>query len=226
LGTDFSVDFLGKAIILAPHGLFRPSAVDLRLSGSPKETIMHFLGTGARFVAVVILASSLFVMTSRADNLTYTMTGSGDTVTFQLPTSFVPGPCTPFPDCFGLSGILVTINGVTTSSQVDLFTAAVGGGIIIEQGSTVPISLASIQGNQYVALFTGTVSDPVLSTGSWYMSNVGVVPPPVLDHPFDLNVTPTPEPASLLLLGASLMGVLGMRRKAAGNSGRGQNPNG
>jgi hypothetical protein len=151
----------------------------------------------------------LCTLPARAD-VFYTFTGLGSTATFSLPNN--PTPSSVGADFFQFDNLAVTITGQGTfTGNVDFFDASAGGGA----GSGVDVLHGPV-------LFSGTLSDPTMLTGSFPLS--GTVTPDS-DGPIDISGTlvatgtpsPIPEPSSglLFLTGiGTIAGALELRRRA------------
>ena len=157
-----------------------------------------------------ILLVSLAAAPARADVL-YSFTAFGTTATFSLPNN--PTPSAVGADFFQIDNLMVTITGTGTfTGNVDFFDASGGGGA----GSGVDVLHGPV-------LFSGSLSDPMMLTGSFPLSGT-VTPDP--DGPVDVSgtlvatasVPPIPEPASGLLFFTgigSIAGALALRRRAS-----------
>jgi hypothetical protein len=155
---------------------------------------------------------SLGTAPARAD-VFYTFTGLGSTATFSLPNN--PTPSAVGADFFQFDNLTVTIaDQGTFTGNVDFFDAAGGGGA----GSGVDVLHGPV-------LFSGTLSDPTMLTGSFPLS--GSVTPDS-DGPISISgtlvatSTPTtpavPEPSSglLFLTGVgTIAGALELRRRVS-----------
>jgi len=169
-----------------------------------------------RLHRLVPLASPLLLIglgvTPACADVLYSFAGFGTTATFSLPNN--PTPSSVGANFFQLDNISVMVSGVGTfTGNIDFFDTAGGGGA----GSGVDV----LHGPQ---LFSGSLSDPTMLTGSFMLSGT-ITPDP--DGPVPVSGTlmassaPTPvvpEPSSGLLFFTgvgTIAGALELRRRSS-----------
>ena len=144
----------------------------------------------ASFALLAALATCTAAHASPLDYFTLTSYGPTTTITFELPsnpvpTSYIEG------NSFTIDTTATLADGSTVPETLVFSTTAEMGGL-----ADTYFELDAY-GGQY---FTGDVSDPTFRTGTF-----------ILDHSVaELTITPVPEPSSLLLLGAPMVGMAGM----------------
>jgi hypothetical protein len=148
--------------------------------------------------------------------VSYILTSGTDTIKFSIPQTPTPLACALSYDCFSVSPVAVTIDGVTDASAiVSFYTPSNGGGLTIVEGSTTEINNDGPGDEQ---LFSGTLGKPTLETFS-NLQLVGVdAYSPALDESFLLNGAGTgpsaPEPKTYaLVLGGFAVIALTLRRR-------------
>lgn len=148
------------------------------------------------FVAVSLLAP-VAAHASTMDTFTLTSNSDGSVITFQLPQT----PTSTSPSFGGFE-----VDDVATSAglrDILFFDISNGGGLTVD-GSGLPY------GPQ---LFSGTDDDPTFLLDTFQLSNN----PDLSTDDYTLAITQvsaTPEPSSLLMLGTGALAVCGvMRRK-------------
>ena len=145
-------------------------------------------------LTATVLASSL---TARADSFTFTGAGVNDT--FTLPSS----PTVSASGTFGFSvaPVLVDENGFDAIDQIFFFSKAEGGGLLLED-------TAGNGPNGFGAqLYSGGSNDPTFKVGTFALSDLASYTLTISD------TTAVPEPSTLVLLGAGLIGFVVMRRR-------------
>ena len=175
-----------------------------------------------RLAAVLVFLFSAASVPAFADSL-FTIKGGGDTITFALPSapsvtgSFLSMSYADF------NSVIVTVNGVASSHNVDFFSNLLGSGLFITglgatHGGSLGIGLLLDQLS--LQLFSGSLTDPKFKLGTYKLSDdlkffacgnssytltISNVAAPAL----------TPEPSTLILLGTGALGAFGMLRRRA-----------
>jgi len=180
----------------------------------------------AVLLSTLVLAVLCFstVGTAKADDL-FTLTDGSNVVSFQLPSNpSVSGwndgtnsggvTCNSDLTEFCILGVTVMNDGSPQSSQIEFFNIDSSGGLAIlaPDGTEYTLNQAGVQ------LYTGDESSPAFLTGVFPLTNTtsGMFPNDYSSD-FTLTITPTPEPASLMLLGSGVLALAGrMRRKIRG----------
>jgi hypothetical protein len=147
----------------------------------------------------------------RADSLNFTL---NQTITFSLPLP-LNGVAVNSDDLRFLS-FPIDFNGHETTAQLDLFSSAIGGGFNLTYFFPGGPGHVIAQGAQ---LFSGTTDDPTISPGSFDL------PDGKSDDLLTITsdpTTPTPEPSTLALFTAGVIGLflLSTQRRQAGKTVR------
>ena len=145
------------------------------------------------FVSFALLAAFAIPTAVRADN--FVLAGGGSTLSFSLPSS--PAPTSTDSNGFSVSNVAVTFNGTPGTDEIDFFTAADSGGF-----SDSYFGDASTD-----QLFTGSVSDPTFTLGTYTLSDSDGLPYGIV------TISKTSEPKSLLLFGTGALGLIGVSRR-------------
>ena len=161
-------------------------------------------------VLAAILALPLAAHASAIDD--FAITGNGDVITFSLPAS-PAGNSSPGAGALYFNNIAVTVNGVTTSDSIDVPTSTFSGGVFVP-------GFLQFMGPQ---LYGPSILDPTFLTGSFPLYTE-LLAPPFTETDYSLTITPettspTPEPASLILLSSGILALAGhgfCRRRFAG----------
>jgi PEP-CTERM motif len=172
--------------------------------------------------ALITLFVCTAVGTAKADSnqeLYYVLTGPGvETATFYLPVnpSIAPGNVDP---TFGftVTPIDLMVDGsADPSGDVTFYDITWGGGLTIDAGDVFDLINPS---SSNIALFvSGTEAAPMMLAPAGNIPQLDFMS---LDGGYTLTVTPvstTPEPASLLLVGAGLVGLFVKRRLSVSQS--------
>jgi len=137
--------------------------------------------------------------TASADTIRFTLVSSSHTIQLDLPSNPTPDFVGPY--FFTLDDVPFTLDGSSQLARiVNFFDDSGGGGIGICDYVNCP--LVDLFGPQ---LFGGSLEQPVLMTGMYYLTDAGdgILPG---DFQTFQSVTPVPEPGSITLL---LCGTLG-----------------
>ena len=149
---------------------------------------------------------------AKADSDNFVLTDGTNTMSWTLPSS-------PIPTLVNVGGgsnfvvapTAILENGTTTVTQaLEFYTTAQQGGF--SDFPEIPVTTFDTFGAQ---IFSGTTAAPTFVVGdytftspfdNWTLSNATNL---------DLKISTVPEPSSILLLGAGLLGLMGMvlRRK-------------
>jgi len=181
------------------------------------------MGRVLRIAAVIALFACVAVGTAKADSqeLFYSLTGpDGLTATFILPVNPViaPGDFT-LGAAFQVTPIDLVVNtfadpgGVITFDSFDPTQG--GGGFTVDQGDLINLMNAP---DFTSALYSGPESSPTMLT---FTGNIPLLDFMSSDGGYTLTVTPistTPEPGSLLLMGAGLAALFVKRRLSVSRS--------
>ena len=156
------------------------------------------------YQALVLAFALLIAPLTKADTLSFDLSGTGSTYTFFLDsTPLVASSTAGF--SFTLAGIPITIDdsfGVT--SGITFFNGARGGGLSL---LNIPGGALDLTGLQ---LYSGSEGSPSFAPGG---------PFPLTDSnkdPFTLtisDVAPTPEPGTLILVATGAIATLGSIRR-------------
>lgn len=171
------------------------------------------------FLMLVALSTSAV-----ADTFLYQLTGGGNSVSFTLDTSLLQPEANCFSEAICFEPISVTANSVTDIYSVQFFDPGFGGGFQIAKiNPSDPNDVLAVLVDTIGAdLFTGTHTNPILSTGSFSLTDFGdgdlVGDNPVLNADgalagtWALEVTQVPEPASIMLM-LSGLGAFSLRKR-------------
>jgi len=163
---------------------------------------------------ILLLATLFFATPSKADSVTYELTGHGFDVTFTLQQGSTPAAN------FGNYIEFLNVPGtVVAGSPVDYTQVNLGlsGYLGVTDywafGSTGP-TVAIYAPGLYTVNSDGSVT---LNSGTWNLGDFHVFyGGTTYDYPLTVTVIPTastPEPASLALLGVGALALMGIRRR-------------
>ena len=159
--------------------------------------------------AVIILLALIFLSAAplRADGTdNYVYTGGGNTFTWQLPVSPNSSDSTYG---FTVSDFTLQENGHTVMGTLDFYNSHFGGGLDFWTGSSMDF-LIDLYGSQ---LFRESSTGlPTMLTGNFSFWDFAGNDNDLSELPYwgTLEVTPTPEPSTLLLLFVGLVSALGI----------------
>jgi hypothetical protein len=176
--------------------------------------IMRRLLCAIAVIAFLALISASAAKADGSPDLYYSLTGPGGiTASFYLPVNPVIAPENVNPGfAFQVTPIDVMLNGAPDpdGGYVTFYDISFGGGLTLDQGEFFGLINPS---ESNIALFaTGTEAAPTMLAPT---GNIPLLDQFSGDGGYTLTVTPvstTPEPASLLLVGAGLVGLFVKRR--------------
>ena len=174
--------------------------------------------------AAITLVALAVPSLAHADTLdSFSVTGHGLSLTFELPSNPTPDGHTPHNDFF-IGDVSFVENGVTMiASDAYFYTKGAGGGFDLEDVNGNIIDNLDFLGPK---LFTGPVRNPTFKTGDFTLRQdecSAVAEDASADasclQKYDLTISgggpiaATPEPGSLVLLGTGGLAALGTLRR-------------
>lgn len=162
-----------------------------------------------RIISGGALALAMCVGYAHADN--FTVTTGANTFSFSLPSS----PTVSGTSCLGLAfnfcdaGVAVNFNGAAQTDTVVFFDGINGGGLAIYNEGSSSFMLDQGGGAQ---LFSGSDSAPTFLLGT-FGENKAFNPLGSVQGDTTVQISATPEPSSMMLLGTGALGMIGVVRR-------------
>ena len=175
------------------------------------QTMKRIVLSGIVLTALVAAAPAF---ADTMANFTIDVPG-GTTYTFSLPSN--PTVSGSMPNYFDVSGVAITITGYGTQTGTTYFSNTVGfgdGGLAIYGLTPGTLDLDYLG----PVLFTGSVTDPTFTAGTFTLENDG--DPENAADDATVNIMLTPEPGTLVLLGLGLLCLAGAMRRRLPEMGR------
>lgn len=146
---------------------------------------------------------------AQTDN--FDVTTGANSFTFSLPASPTPSgtSCLSFLDNFCVTGVAVTFDGTPQTDEILFFDSTDYGGLLIYNNSSATYLLDQ----EGAVLFSGSDSVPTFLLGSFADDEVSPYPAGQVQGDTTVNISATPEPSSLMLLGSGVLGVAGVVRR-------------
>lgn len=162
-------------------------------------------------VLALLAAAALFAPLAHADTSVFTITSLTDStfqsITFSLPTTPDPASLSHFSgDEFdvAINGTITTASGTSAYTDTYQFYDAYFGGGMIDNGNFQPYG---------PVLYSGDVNNPTFLDGTFNLYDDGDYATDGALPDYAVNISSTPEPSSLVLLGTGVLGLADMFRR-------------
>ena len=145
----------------------------------------------------------------------FTLTDGTNTISFTLPSSPIPNPAINQQFFLNNAFAIDNVPGVVNGNVVNLGEVRFWGG---SNGAPAGIQIDEVGPNigelyqEGADLFTGDVHTPTFIPGTYDLTNNSALANHFTGN-FDLTITATPEPSTILQVGSGLFGVAGLIRR-------------